>query len=283
MARTGFSFRVFTSFVLFWAFLALMISGAVLYVAPPGRIANWTRWQLMILTKEQWQAVHTLTAVTFLIGGLFHLLKFNWKAFLAYLKRKTETQMRFRYEMLFSLGLFGVILAGTLAEQPPFSTVMTGAETIRSSWEGPSGEPPMAHMEDLTLQEVARDLQLDPEKFRELLQAQGMTASRADETLKELAERYHRSPQQVYEEMQKRGNPASSSGAAHSAGSGRGQGYKTVAELAAEHRLTPSRALELLRAGGIEATAQETVRDVATRHNRKPYELIEILKGEGNK
>ena len=79
MASKNFSFKTFTSFILAWSFLALIISGAVLYVAPAGRIANWTRWQLIILTKEQWQAVHTLAAIVFLIGGLFHLLKFKLK------------------------------------------------------------------------------------------------------------------------------------------------------------------------------------------------------------
>jgi len=91
MARRGFNFRSFTAFILTWTFLTLVVSGAVLYIAPPGRIANWTRWQLIILTKEQWQAVHTLTAVAFLVGGLFHLLKF---------KRNMDFRARLRFRAL---------------------------------------------------------------------------------------------------------------------------------------------------------------------------------------
>ena len=78
MARKGFNFRSFTSFILVWTFLTLLVSGAVLYIAPPGRIANWTRWQLMILTKEKWQAVHIFFSrhtTSFIISTAHRILK----------------------------------------------------------------------------------------------------------------------------------------------------------------------------------------------------------------
>jgi len=43
MALRKFSFRTFTSLILAWSFPALIVSGAVLYVAPPGRIARRPR------------------------------------------------------------------------------------------------------------------------------------------------------------------------------------------------------------------------------------------------
>ena len=56
-------------------FLMLILSGTMLYVSPPGRVAHWTGWTLLGGSKEQWGAVHSLMALVFLIGGLFHLLK----------------------------------------------------------------------------------------------------------------------------------------------------------------------------------------------------------------
>jgi hypothetical protein len=91
MNKATFSFRTFTTFILAWTFLALVVSGTVLYVSPPARIANWTRWSVVAWTKQQWQAVRTLSAIVFLTGGLFHLLKFNWKAFVAYLRGAAGT------------------------------------------------------------------------------------------------------------------------------------------------------------------------------------------------
>ena len=52
MALKKFNFRALTSLTLLWMFLALLVSGVVLYIAPPGRIAHWTDWALLGLTKE---------------------------------------------------------------------------------------------------------------------------------------------------------------------------------------------------------------------------------------
>ena len=59
--RKPFSWKPFTSFFILLSFVVLLLSGVVLYVAPPGRIANWTQWQFG-LDKEQWQALHTVFA-----------------------------------------------------------------------------------------------------------------------------------------------------------------------------------------------------------------------------
>jgi hypothetical protein len=282
MARKSYSFRTFTSFILAWTFLALVASGAVLYIAPPGRIANWTRWQLIILTKEQWQAVHTLTAIVFLIGGLFHILKFNWKAFIAYLRRKTDAGLTFRYEIIASLALFLAVLAGTVAQQPPFAAVMATGESIRQLWENPERTPPIPHMEEMTLRELAVNMQMEPDKLFQSLQKLGYAAYGQEELLQQLANRYQKSPVQIYDALRSHDpaaaanhEPAASGGSA----GGRGQGFKTLAALAGEYGLTAESAVSRFADRGIEAKADEKMRDIAERSGRKPYELIEILKG----
>ena len=287
MASKRFNFRTFTSFILAWCFLTLIISGAILYVAPPGRIANWTRWQLVVLTKEQWQAVHTLTAIVFLVGGLFHLLKFNWRAFLAYMKRKTESRLQFRNEMLASAALFLLILAGTIAQRAPFATVMAAGESIRQSWESPSLQPPIPHMEEMTLAELAKNMQMEPGQLMQSLQTLGYKAAGPEESLQELAKRYGRSPGQIYAAL-KSGNAASAGehqpvAGGGGGGGGRGIGFKTLAQYAGEIGLTPQAAVESLAAKGIAAKADERMRDIAERSGRKPYELTEILNAASRK
>jgi hypothetical protein len=285
MARRGFNFRSFTSFILTWTFLTLVVSGAVLYIAPPGRIANWTRWQLMILTKEQWQAVHTLTAVVFLVGGFFHLLKFNWKSFLTHLRKKADAGQNLRYEMIASLALFLLILAGTIAQQPPFQTIMAAGDSVRQSWEDPASVPPIPHMEEMTLREFAKNIQMEPEKLIQSLQSLGYAAAGQDELLQRLAKRYQRSPVQIYTAL-KTNTPATAvthQPAAGGGGGGGGQGFKTLAELATEYGLSSEAAIQNLAAKGIQAKADDKMRDIANRSGRKPYEVIEILKGDQKK
>lgn len=115
VAHGRFSFRALTSLVLLWTGLAIVLSGAVLFIAPKGRIANWTGWQVMGLDKEQWAAVHTLMSIAFLLGGLFHLLKFNRRVIWAYARRSGEVESPFRWAVIGSLAVALLILAGTIA------------------------------------------------------------------------------------------------------------------------------------------------------------------------
>jgi hypothetical protein len=281
MARRGFNFRSFTSFILAWTFIALVVSGAVLYIAPPGRVANWTRWQLIILTKEKWQAVHTLTAIVFLVGGLFHLLKFNWKSFLLYLRKKADAGQHLRYEMFASLALFLLILAGTIAQQPPFQTIMAAGESVRQSWEDPASGAPIPHMEEMTLREFSKNIQMEPDQLMQSLQTLGYAAAGPEELLRQLAARYQRSPVQIYTAL-KSNAPASATDHKPAVG-GSGLGFRSLADVAKENGLSSEIALQNLASKGIQARPEDKMRDIANRNGRKPYEVIEILKGEQKK
>ena len=97
-ATRKFHWKVFVSFYVVFSFLALAVSGIVLYVAPPGRIANWSIWTLGALSKAQWQAVHTIVALLFIVAAGFHLY-FNWKVLMAYLRSKLAEGLRMKWEL----------------------------------------------------------------------------------------------------------------------------------------------------------------------------------------
>jgi Domain of unknown function (DUF4405) len=279
MIKTTFSFRTFTTLILAWTFLALMVSGTVLYVSPPGRIANWTRWSIIALTKQQWQAVHTLSAIVFLTGGLFHLLKFNWKAFVAYLRRRGgETGLRFRWEIVASLTLFGVVMAGTVAALPPFGSIMVAGERIKESWGVPGDEPPVPHLELQSLGDVAAKLGIKPDTAVRVLQEKGITAPEAGAPLKDVASRNRRTPREVYDALQQASGTKAEPAAHGAPGTGSGMGTRTVVQVAEELGLSAAAALKVLEANGLEAKLEEDLRTVAFRKGRRPFEVYEILK-----
>ena len=98
--KKSFSWRVFISFGLFIAVLMMLVSGVILYISPPGRVANWTDWRMIGLTKRGWQNQHVIFGFAFLILSLFHLFFINWKAFLSYLKSKTNEGLKSPGELL---------------------------------------------------------------------------------------------------------------------------------------------------------------------------------------
>ena len=161
-ASSKFHWKVFVSFYVVFSFLALAVSGIVLYVAPPGRIANWSVWQLLLLSKAQWQAVHTIVALAFLVAAGFHIY-FNWKVLVAYLKSKLQAGIRMKRELAAASLTGAAILAVSITGMPPFGTVMDVGEDIKNSWSTTASEPPIPHAELMTVAEALGDRE-DPHR-----------------------------------------------------------------------------------------------------------------------
>jgi len=281
MARSTFSFRALVTTILVWSFAALLVSGIVLYVAPPGRVAHWSGWRLLGLTKPGWQAVHTLTALLFIVGGLFHLLKFNWAAFKAYLRRSREAAAPFRWPVVLGTLLFSVTLAGTIAGLPPFSTVMDLGEQATNAWATQENEPPVPHMELRTLGQLASERGVSVSRLQSILKAAGLHHVAADRTLREIARANGTTPAALWKTLEARGEGAGGSGRG-SIGqgiAGGGWGRLTVAQAAARAGIDPNTAVENLRAAGIDAKPEERLRTVAERIGRTSQELLLAMSG----
>ena len=271
---SNFSFKTFTSFLLVSTFVALVLSGIMLFLSPAGRVAHWTNWTLLGLGKEEWGALHILMAIVFLLGSLFHLLKFNWKVFVYYLKKKSRG-FQYTRELMASLCVFGLVLAGTLMEAPPFVSVMALHDEIKDCWEEETSSPPVPHMELMSLSEIASNLQMSNEEVLDELTKLGIEGVTEAQTLKELADSSRHSPQEIFSLLQGlRGvtEPVAGSGLL-----GRGLGRKTLGEVSTELNIPLPKALAALRANGVEAQAGERIRDITARSEISPHELIELL------
>jgi len=282
MSQKRFNFRSFTTLILAWTFLALIGSGVVLYISPPGRIANWSDWRIVALTKQQWQAIHTLSAIVFLTGGLFHLLKFNWKVFVAYLKRRTHTRLQFKWELGGSLLLFAVVTAGTIAGVQPFQQVMVTGERLKESWGNPDTAPPVPHLELQRFEDVAASLELPTEKAVQVLKSKGMEPPAPDTPLRDVARVGNRSPREVFETLREASGKAPEAVAAaaqsHAPGSGSGLGGQRLADVAAGLGLSRDDAVAVLAGGGVAAGADEDLRTIAFRQGKRPFEIVELLR-----
>ncbi len=277
MPKQSFSFRAFTAFLLLWAFVVLLVSGLVLYVAPPGRIANWTDWRFLGLTKGQWESVHTILSFAFVIGGFFHILKFNWKVLLNYLKKKAVSGLRYRRELLTSAVLSVFFLAGSAAEIPPFVQIMDFGEYLKNSWASPEEEPPIPHLELQTLAKVARGLSLAPNQALKILQRKGVSVQDTSQTLREIAEEAGTSAREVYTLLREvRDRSAGEQGF----GAGSGLGRLTLSEAAERLSMPVDTVLARLARRGVEVQADLTIRDVAQQAGKRPYEVMKWIEGE---
>ncbi|KZK73613.1 MAG: hypothetical protein A3K90_08330 [Pelodictyon luteolum] len=259
------NWRIFISLGLVTSFMMLLVSGIVLFIAPPGRVANWTGWQLLALSKSEWQDQHTIFGFTFALLSVFHLFVINWKAFVSYIKAKATSGLSHPLELVSILLLTILFGVGTAQHMQPFSAITTLGEQLKGSWESSIRQPPVAHAETMTLEELAQQPSVgkSAEEILETLQKAGLKASSTSETLGEIARKSGISAEQAYQllapankELQKEGF-----------------GRKTLLEVAEENGVSAASLQLALEAKGMKAEPSDSMRSIAESNGISVQEL----------
>jgi len=270
--RETFYWRAFVTFYVVLSFLLIVGSGVVLFIAPPGRVANWADWRFGALQKAHWQAVHTVFTFLFVVAAGFHVY-FNWRVLVAYVRSKVGDGVRRGRELALASGVAGAILTLTLAGVPPFSTLISIGETAKSAWSDPTTEPPVPHAELWTLEKFSESTKVPVEAAMDNLKRAGMPTQDKNATLHAIATTYRTTPKQVYAKALGEAKPA-----AVPLAEGGGYGQKTVQQVAAQLNLPLSTALERLRNSGMtEAAGDSNIGSLATAYGRRPFEVGQIL------
>lgn len=279
MTNKPFKWKSFISFGLFVSFFIIAFTGIILYITPPGRVAKWVNWELLGLTKDQWQAQHTLFALTFLILSVFHLFAMNWNVFLSYIKTKASKGLNMKREFQVSIVLILLIFFGTLFSVPPFKTIMDVSEYFTESWEKKEQHAPMPHTEALSIKELSEKVvKLSPEAILKKLRGQNINVSNIDQTLKDIGEANNRSPYELYKMISE--NTEKRKTDWDSLGPGSGIGRKTLDEVAGIIGEDVNGLMDKLKTNGIETSSGEKIKDIAAKANKTPYEIIDILKND---
>jgi len=291
--KNPFAWRALTSTLIATAFLVLVITGIVLFVSPPGRVANWTNWRILGLRKHEWTAVHVCFSLLFVVTTAAHLF-FNWRPLLNYFKDRLTRQLSFRKEWAAAVLICAGIFAGTCGGVAPFSSLMAFNERVKESWEKPAERAPIPHAELLTLSELAANAGVDLTTASNRLGSQGVKGFAAEMVLQKLADDNHRSAQELYQILIAAPRSAKESsesgvhkgvgygggyGGGKGGGKGGGPGRKTLSDYCAEEGLDLKDALARLQAKGIKAAADLTLREIAVNNGySRPYELLDIIK-----
>jgi len=268
--KKKFSWRAFISIGLFYTFFILLVTGMVLYVAPAGRIANWVNWKLVALTKAQWQSIHTVFALLFVILSIFHLFSINWKAFWTYLKSKTKQGLNKKREFYLSTIFTILIFVGVISSIPPLRYVMDLSESLTESWENVETEPPIPHAELLTLRELSEQLDnISPDSIQDILKANNIIFNSVDETLADIGNANEISPDKIYDLLTASRNSKSIGG---------GFGRKSLEDLSVEINKDLDQIMKILKDNNIDASKEQTMRDIASENNMAPVDIYDLIK-----
>jgi hypothetical protein len=273
--KKAFKLRGMTTFLVTISFIVDTVSGIILYVAPPGRIAHWTDWRFWGLDKEEWVAIHTIFGYLLLIIVGLHLY-YNWRTFIHFLWDNVRRAMNLKWELvaatLISLGVF----LGTLWNLPPFSTTMNLGEKAKNSWEESKITPPVPHAEGMSLKEFSTVIKVPIEQILDVLKSKGYKVENTQQTLGEIAEENGIPPSTLFEAMKAGGvKPATPATI-----EGTGLGKKTLEAICTERGLSLDEVLSRLNKHGIDAKPTDRLKDVANRLGKNPIEIFRIIEGE---
>ncbi len=270
--KGSFSWRVFISFGLCIALVMMLLSGVILYISPPGRVANWTDWRMIGLSKTGWQHQHIIFGFAFVLLSLFHLFLINWHAFFSYLKAKSTQGLKSPAELM-AITIFSLFLgAGTFFGIQPFSAVIEFGDGISNSWDRKDSQAPVPHAELMTLVELSQQPELggDPEALKTTLEKAGLQVTSQKETIADIAKANGMTAEKVYELIAPKKNGAQKL-------QKEGLGKKTLQQIADEAGVSATSLQLALRQKGIEAKPDSPLKAVAENNNMQMNDLRQLL------
>jgi len=281
--RKRFNWRAFFSVLTALSFIGMAFTGVILFVVPPGRIANWTGWTLLGLTKHQWIGLHDWFSIIFVVASVFHVY-LNWKLFVSYFKSKVSKAFALRIEWALALVVCIVVFFGTLGDVTPFSSLLVWNENIKHSWDSPQQRAPIPHAELLTLTELAEQVRdVDLETMLANLKTWGIEVESPDIVLGQLAGAYNMTPARLYDIAlgqagRGRGYGGPEQGERHGqSGPGRGIGQMTLKEYCSQMGFDVNTAVKKLQDAGFKASPYMTIRVIADTVGVHPSEIRTLL------
>lgn len=273
--KKKFNWRGWTTFVVIISFIVDTISGIILYIAPHGRVANWTNWNIWGLDKDEWAAIHTIFGYILLIIVCIHLY-YNWKIFMNFIWSKIRNVLNLKWELVAAILINLLLFVATLWNIPPFSTTMNLGEHFKESWEeNKAVASPVSQAQDLSLQEFAAIIQTPVDQVLDALRSKGFEVKNVQQSLEEIAKENRTSPDKLYEDMKSEGVKPSVTSRAIQGGTGLGR--KTLDTICSEKALSIDDVLARLKEKGIEAKASDRIKDIADRCQKIPSEIIAII------
>lgn len=272
----GFQWRAVTSVLMTLGFALLAVSGTVLFLAPPGRVANWTNWTMLGLRKSDWGGLHIWFGTLFLAMTALHVF-FNWRPLVSYFKNRVTRSIGFRREWAVAAAVCALVFAGTRANVPPFSTLLAWNEDFKESWDRPAERAPIPHAELLTLAALAEKGGVELGAATARLAAKGVSGFTAETVVAKIAEGANLAAREIYDIIM----TAPKGAAGHAEGkAGGGLGWKTLAQFCTDEGLDLDTVKARLVAKQIKFDDTITLRELAANNGQKPYDLVEMLRAK---
>lgn len=276
--------RRLISWISFFSFSVLGITGLVLYFTPQGRIANWANWRFLSLSKEDWSNIHIIVSMLFLITAIWHIY-LNWKPLINYLKN-TGKQISFsKPDFVIALVITLVFSLGAYFHLPPFSWALNGLEKVKYYWEDEYGSPPWGHAELASMKTFCDKMGFDLKDSIELLKTKGFKDVSPKINLKDLAEANNTSPKSILDLLKTRAQKSNDEQNDKSEESNipSGLGRLTLEQMCKKAGIEVDKAIKkLAKEVDIQATHDMKVKKIAEKTGELPMGIWKMIQNKEN-
>ncbi len=259
-----------TSLTMLLSMIVMTYTGIMLFITPPGRIANWANWELLGLSKEQYADLHSTFMVLFVVATLLHIY-YNWKPMTSYMKNTAKQMIVFTKDMVIASVITIIFLIGAIYQITPFSTFLDFGTDIKESWEKQYGTAPYSHAELSSLKSFCKKVGFDLTKSEAILKKNNIQYE-LEKSLSQIAKENKVSPQFIYNllktNFQKSGETIIEL---------TGLGKKQIKDVAQTLRITPKEFLEKLKKLGIEAKEDDKFKEIAESYDMSPMDIMTKL------
>jgi len=283
MKKKAVNKRALVSLFTSMGFLVMGLTGIVLFFVPEGRIAYWTNWTFLGISKTQWGNIHVLGSLVFVVAGVFHTY-FNWKPLKGYIIDKAKGGINRSWELFVTVVVGLILITGAVFELPPLNYILVFNEFIKDSWiTSEEYEPPFGHAEMLSLKGFSRKMDIDLEAALKALDDSEISIRDVEDSLKKIAFENNTSPMELYRIMKPFERTSRvPAGLVYTPEmiedmfAGGGIGQKTLAQVCEQLGVDCSAARNRLAKKGMEAAQGEKIKDSAERYDMNPLDFLKI-------
>jgi len=193
-----FSWQSFISIGLLFSFIVMFISGIVLYIAPEGSLSRWISWDVLNLSKNQWEQQHTVFSYLFILFTVFHIFKINWGLLLSYFTPEKIKISNFK-EIVIAFLITILVFIGTLYNVGPLRFVNNLGGTISDNFSENVEMPSIPDSEKLTIKQFSSEiLNTSYENINEILKNKDFEDLREDILVEDFCLINNMSPHEFY-------------------------------------------------------------------------------------
>jgi hypothetical protein len=290
MEGNRFNLRGLTSLLIAAGFLILTISGGVSYVVPHGRIAYWTDWSFLGLTKTNWADIHLIGSVLFLVAGAVHVY-LNWKPLARYFMGRVKGSFSLKKEVGVTGLVALLVVLSAIYGIPPLSYIPDLGESAKNSWVSREYEPPFGRAELLSFKSFCKKQDIPLQKAIAELGINGILVRDPETTLAEAAKSNGTSPLRLYmivKQLEGKAVPRVEATiltpeAVEEKFAGSGIGRKTFSEITRSMNLDVATVRNRMAFTNLEVKDDEPLKQAAERLGVQPIELLKAVMIEGYK